>query len=84
MSTRQQIPAHETAAKSIVCITKRHSEHKKNGYFQTVFHKHTPENELEHEVFTVEGEQSLEETERDHAQLQRYKRRKLLQTLTMD
>lgn len=31
---------------------------------------HTPENKLEHEVFTVEGEQSLEETERDHAQLQ--------------
>lgn len=35
--------------------------------------KHTsiPENKLEHEVFTVETEQCLEQTQRDHAQLQR-------------
>lgn len=29
-----------------------------------------PENKLEHEVFTVEAEQCLEQTERNHAQLQ--------------
>lgn len=30
-----------------------------------------PENKLEHEVFTVETEQCLKQTQRDHAQLQR-------------
>ena len=34
-------------------------------------HTHTvPENKLQHEVFAVEGEQSLEQAERHHAQLQ--------------
>lgn len=35
-----------------------------------------PENKLEHEVFTVETEQCLEQTQRDHAQLQREGKKK--------
>lgn len=41
-----------------------------------------PENKLEHEVFTVETEQCLEQTQRDHAQLQRRKETKIQLPIT--
>lgn len=69
MCARQQIPTHEKQINACTELTSVR-DWRRMKVIVYVWHRHTPENELEHKVFTVEGEQSLEETERDHAQLQ--------------